>query len=236
MMATADFFGTVLSDDPWSGLDPSIPIEDEQHYLADAELIGRLIDQVRPENILEVGSWKGHSANFMADRCRSLGLRTKIVCVDTFQGSAEHWAFPDQKPYLHIRNGRSTLFERFLGNTLKRGNIDLLFPFPIDSRNAAEVLAHYAYQADLIYLDGGHDYQTVRADMTSFWPLTAEGGVLFGDDYDWWTVRHAAHDVAEALGLRVAAAGGKWTLFRGEEPPLQEFRMLEPSMKWEKLA
>jgi hypothetical protein len=57
---------------------------------------------------------EGHSANYMADVCRREGLKTKIVCVDTFNGSEEHWSYPPLREQLFLKNGRPTILERFM--------------------------------------------------------------------------------------------------------------------------
>jgi hypothetical protein len=209
-MAGGDFFETLFGAGFWDDIDQAELIEDDQSHLADAEVLARMIAHVRPEHVVEIGSWKGHSANFMADRCRELGLPARIVCVDTFLGSAEHWALPHLLPSLHRRNGRATLYERFLANTLARGNRDRLFPLPLDSANAAAVLGAFNFRADLIYVDGGHGYENVCADINAYWPLLSERGLLFGDDYGWKMVRRAVHDRAEALGVDVVVSGAKW--------------------------
>jgi hypothetical protein len=131
-MAASDFFDLLFAPGFWDELDRIGLVEDDQTHLADTGVLASLIEHVRPEHVVEIGSWKGHSANFMADRCRELGLPARIVCVDTFLGSAEHWSLAHLLPSLHRRNGRATLYERFLANTLARGNRDLLFPLPLD--------------------------------------------------------------------------------------------------------
>lgn len=220
-MANADFFASVFAANFWETLDRSALVEDDQSHFADADVVRWILEQVRPADVLEIGSWKGHSANFMADICRELDLAPRILCLDTFLGSAEHWAYPEHLATLHRRNGRATLLERFLANTIARGNTALLHPFPIDSANGASVLSHYGYRADLIYVDGGHGYANVRADLEAFWPLIGESGLMFGDDYGWRGVRRAVHDSADAFGVEVVQAGRKWLLPRTplRDPP-----------------
>ena len=54
-------------------------------------------------------------------------------------------------------------------------------------------------------MDGGHDYDSVMADLRAWWPVLAAGGVVIGDDYYetgmWASVRQAFDDFFGALDL-----------------------------------
>lgn len=152
----------------------------------------RILD-TRPELIIEVGSWKGKSAVVMADICAadpSLLYKTEIVCVDTWLGATEMWSdHTDEKRYksLGLKNGYPTLYYQFLRNVYEEGHASRITPFPQTSVNAARLLLKNEIQADLIYLDGSHEYEDVRADIRAYWKLLKPGGVMFGDDYcEYW--------------------------------------------------
>ena len=53
-------------------------------------LAERLITELRPRLVIEVGCWKGASAVATAKALRARGLETPLICVDTWLGSAEH--------------------------------------------------------------------------------------------------------------------------------------------------
>jgi hypothetical protein len=36
---------------------------------------------------------------------------------------------------------------------------------------------------DWVYIDAAHDYANVFNDLTAWWPLVRDGGILWGDDY-----------------------------------------------------
>lgn len=222
-MSNADFFRDIYAG-YWESIDRSRLTEDDQDFFGDPDVFAWLIRRVRPQLIVEVGSWKGCSANVMADMCKAQGLDARVVGVDTFLGSVEHWIMPELRQELHIRDGRPTLLERFLGNTIARGNEGVVFPFPADSFSASRVFKAYGVQADLIYVDGAHAYDAVTRDIDAYWPLLAPGGLMFGDDYRHPPVAQAVHDCAAGRDVAVAVYGGKWAYLpadasRADLPP-----------------
>jgi cephalosporin hydroxylase len=52
----------------------------------DFAIYAMLIDELRPETIIELGSGAGASALFFADLCTSMGLTTEIISIDTAIG------------------------------------------------------------------------------------------------------------------------------------------------------
>ena len=51
----------------------------------------------------------------------------------------------------------------------------------MDSQTAAH---RYPGSPDLLFLDGGHLYDTVRRDLEAWWPKLRSGGTLAGHDYN----------------------------------------------------
>ena len=178
----------------------------------DGSVFAYLIERFRPLTIIEVGTWHGHSANAMADTCRALGLSTRILCIDIFLGSIEHWEDPSYRAELHREGGRPTIYESFIGNIVARGNSEMVFPPPMDSANAALLLRDFRFLADLIYIDAAHDYDSVLADIARFLPLLSANGVMFSDDYQGETVANAVHSFAHTQGLSVFVSSLKWIL------------------------
>ena len=139
------------------------------------------IDQTNPcKLIVEVGTWMGGSARTMAQILKQRGEDFEIVCVDTFLGSVEHW---NRVAYLMtLKNGRPVVYEHFLSNALHVGLQDYLTPFPCDSVNAYETLKHFKIVPDMVYIDAGHDYESVSADIKRWTEILRPGGTLLLDD------------------------------------------------------
>jgi len=176
-------------------------------------------DRVQPLTIVEVGTWKGRSAATMAETAKALAFtRVTIICVDTWLGAPEFWTcgLHDAKlgRSLRRKDGYPSVFYTFTRNVKALGHTDVIAPLPLSSGQAANVLAYYNMNADVIYVDAAHEYDSVLADLRSYWKLLAPGGVMFGDDYNngWPGVNRAVDEFAAEKGIRPEIAGVVWTL------------------------
>lgn len=210
----------IFDRSPYDGFVPpadTLTCRDETH-----PVFRELFHRVKPRIILEVGTWKGASAILMARLCKEMGLHgAEIVCIDTWLGSHEMWEDRVPGSYwgyeaLGLENGFPTIYRQFLGNVVLSGHADVITPFPISSNNAAVFLARKGVVADLIYVDGGHNYRDVKSDIEAYWPLVRPGGVLLGDDYHAGGpgVVQAADEFAAAVGLPLVPLAGKWMVVK----------------------
>lgn len=197
---------------PYDGL--NLMPDDIQGWASTSQAFEDCIQNLQPKLIVEVGTWKGCSAIHMANLCRGLNLETEIVCIDTFLGSWEHWtSMREFLPPEKLIHGRAHIYEQFLSNVVHIGFVDTITPFPIDSVNAALCLKHWNVQADMIYVDAGHDYDSVFADLTLYKELVRPGGFLLGDDWFHGPIREA---VADALGEVKTLSHDKFLWIRPE--------------------
>lgn len=58
---------------------------------------------------------------------------------------------------------------------------------------------------DFVYIDGAHDYESVKRDIELWWPIVRQGGILAGDDFgpSLPGVMQAVREFAESLQLKV---------------------------------
>jgi predicted O-methyltransferase YrrM len=151
--------------------------------------------QTNPLNlIVEVGSWMGGSARTMAGILKGAGRADfEIVCVDTFLGSVEHWT---RESYLMtFTNGQPDVYNQFLSNVLHMNVADVITPFPCDSVNAALVLKKFGVVPDMVYIDAGHEYESVSADIKRWTELLRPGGTLLLDDAHHPPIQKAVADL-----------------------------------------
>ena len=176
--------------DPFAGIQAHAPRE--VHGFFDlVEFFDRTLDQVRPHLVIEVGSWQGKSAIHTARKLSTFTDDFGIICIDTWLGSLEHRLNPDLRKELHLHNGYPTIYEKFLENIVAAGFEDYVCPLPIPSSQAAAYLS--SIRAPFIFIDGAHDYLSVKSDIEAYWPLVSPGGILYGDDYnsDWPGLKRA---------------------------------------------
>lgn len=198
--------------DPYAGF---MPIKDDiQGWASTSEAFEDCIKKVNPKLIIEVGTWKGCSAIHMANICKKYYDDFEIVCIDTFLGSWEHWTTMNQfLPKESLIHGRAHIYEQFLSNVILIGYTNHITPFPIDSVNGALCLKHWNVQADMIYIDAGHDYDSVFTDLTLYKDLVRPGGLLLGDDWFHQPIKEAVED---SLGEVMTLSHDKFLWVRPE--------------------
>jgi len=190
------------SNDPFSNIQKDVSKEDSQGWYTHHPYLIDTIDEIRPKIIVEVGVWKGASSLAMAKHIKSKMYVSQLIAVDTWLGGWDHWQSDQWFEHLDMVDGRSSLFSKFMNNVLCSNVEDIIVPLPLDSTNAAHVLQHFGVMADLIHIDGGHDYEAVKNDIQQWWPLLRDGGVLVGDDYhtdgNWPGVKQAFDELVES--------------------------------------
>jgi hypothetical protein len=166
----------------WNGL--SIVFED-------------FIKEVKPKIIIEVGTWKGQSAINMGHLCKKYNLNTVIYCVDTWLGALEFWTNKnDVEHNLLCKHGYPTIYYQFLSNVVHENLQDTIIPIPTPSNIGSKILIRKNIKADLIYIDGSHEYEDVLQDIKNYSCLLNLNGIMFGDDYNksWPGVKQAVDE------------------------------------------
>jgi len=152
-------------------------------WFGNTKVLDDVTDRLKPDCIIEIGSWKGASAIYMAERLRKLNPNSAVICIDTWLGSTEHWLNAENREEMMMLNGRPRLYEQFMFNMVHKGLAQNIVPMPMPSRQAAALLTHSGMKFPMIHIDGAHDYNTVSGDLEEFWPLLLSGGVIVGDDH-----------------------------------------------------
>ncbi len=149
-----------------------------QGWLSDAEA-ACLAELAKDRLCLEIGSWLGRSTIAMASVARL------VVAVD-------HHAGPP------IRAEGTTLHE-FLQNLQVANVRHRVVPILAGFEAAAGLLRPASF--GLVFVDGAHDYISVKRDALLAWPLLESGGVLAFHDYGVDPgVYQAVHELSEAWG------------------------------------
>jgi hypothetical protein len=204
---------------PYEGFDPSEHPDDMQGWGSEDPIFEEVIRAIKPSVIVEVGSWKGASAISMAKIVQSSGLKSKIICVDTWLGSPEHFlgADPTWWSSLRMRHGYPQLYFTFLANVVRQGVQDLIIPLASTSESAAMILASKQVRPDMVYIDAAHEYEPALRDFRAYWRLLSDTGVLLGDDYIGWSgVTQAANEFSTELKTSIYGKPGKFLISKNK--------------------
>lgn len=111
--------------------------------------------------LVEIGTGYGHSANFFSEAKPNWGIYT----IDSFGLSGDRRVYEEFNP-----EEIDKLFHDFKGTNI----IQILG----DSNKI-----HWRLPVDVIYIDGGHYYDCVKADFENYSPYLKDNGYIFFHDY-----------------------------------------------------
>lgn len=126
---------------------------------------------------LEVGSYLGASACFLASAADEIGGGAKVHCVDTWHNDG-------------MSEGDRDTWEQFNSNT--RRYRALIIPH---RGKSLDIAPSFCERIDLLFLDGDHAYDACQADVRAWLPLLKQGGLVLLHDYAWSEgVRKVVHE------------------------------------------
>lgn len=131
---------------------------------------------------VEIGSWKGKSAAYLAVEIINSNKNIMLDCIDTWEGSSEHVDYEDVK--------LNTLYELFIKNTSSL--LSVINPIRMDSIDASKKYENNSL--DFVFIDASHEYDYVKKDIEAWFPKVKVGGIIAGHDY-----RYGWKDVDKAV-------------------------------------
>lgn len=151
----------------------------------------------QPRFIVEVGTFFGMSAIRWAQELDRRNLtEVPILCVDPFTGDLNMWLNKEKPVWkmLDVQHARPLLFEQFMSNVnwmVSSGQVSAthIIPFQATAVVAARWLHLQGFRPDVVFLDSAHEVDETYLELALFHRLLADGGVIFGDDYQWPSVR-----------------------------------------------
>lgn len=133
--------------------------------------------------ILEVGSWAGASAVTWAKALQGLKRKGHVTCVDLWEPYFnENIDFEEHyRGMTEAAQGRK-IFRLFLHN-IKATNVCNMVEYIVGSgRVVLPKLPNAKY--DIVYIDGSHEYESVRADIQDAKRIVRNHGIICGDDLE----------------------------------------------------
>lgn len=154
-----------------------------QGWMGDEELRWLAEQASTRTRVAEIGCWLGRSTVALAQHVNGW-----VTAVDTWRGSPEHEEMLRGKP-------DDWLQEEFIRNITGLGNV---YVFQMESVAAARFLRKtFNIKYDMVFLDAGHDRDSIRADIRAWRGMLVPGGLLCGHDYQpsWPDVVEAVNEL-----------------------------------------
>lgn len=127
-------------------------------------------------NVVEIGSFCGKSTISLAAALKDAGSSSKCYAIDWHQGSPEH------REDLSFKSTKAEFLENINAFDLE-GHVVPIFKL------SSAALEDVPGEIDVLWIDGAHDYASVKSDYTLYCQgrLATGGIVLFHDanDTDW---------------------------------------------------
>jgi len=148
----------------------------------------------RHKIIVELGSWLGRSTRALADNCDGI-----VYAIDDWYG-------PRNQDVTEAK--RETCFEEFKRNMA--GTKAIVKPM----RFKHEALRDWKYEApDMVFIDGAHDYESVKRDLSFWLAHAAPGALLSGHDGNYLTVAQAVYELLP--NAEIAPGTSIWSATKG---------------------
>lgn len=106
------------------------------------------------DNVVEIGVWKGRASHALLSGCKGT-----VYCVDHFKGSLT------ERKTTHLEAVEKDIYSDFIKNVGHFKNMTLI---KMDSAEASGLFDDKS--VDMVFIDGGHDYETVNADIKAWLP------------------------------------------------------------------
>jgi len=158
----------------WRYGNPTFEVDTVQPALQDSSWAGHrtfaydLVSAIRPESIVELGSFVGASLFAFAQAIKDARLPTSLIAVDTWLGD-EHAGYYGEGVYQFVQEISASAFAEQHVRLLRKTFLEARADVPDNS-------------VTILHIDGLHTYEAVREDFeTWLCKVAPEGIVLFHD-------------------------------------------------------
>lgn len=144
----------------------------EKVYL---DMVNRFDDAV----FVEIGCWEGKSTYCMAEKIKNSGKSIKFYAVDIWE------------PYQQVDMTWSANFDKFLKNVQPvQEHISIIKQSSVEASKTFD-----DNSIDFIFIDGNHQYESVKADIQAWLPKLKRTGCIAGHDLEWDDVKRAVKEL-----------------------------------------
>lgn len=124
----------------------------------------------RPLQLVEIGSYLGASACFLAAGLKKSGRDGAVYCIDTWSNEA-------------MSEGARDTMQEFLANT--RDFLQRIVPMRGWSSDVVAALSRQRLAIDLLFIDGDHSYESCLADWHGYSALLSQNSIVVMHDIGW---------------------------------------------------
>lgn len=150
----------------------------EESWFDYEELYARMVKEAdNNSHFVEIGSWKGRSASFMAVEIINSNKNIKFDCIDTWIGTLDPMEKEKTAAYQNTKY-LENLYDIFIANTREVSHIIN----PIKKSSLEASVLYEDNSLDFVFIDGCHTYDCVKKDIDAYYPKVKPGGVLAGHD------------------------------------------------------
>lgn len=140
------------------------------------------------DTFVEVGTWLGKSASYLAAGILESEKDIKLYCVDTWKGADNE---ASQKEYIDSLGGADKFYDKFLSNISPVSVC--VYPLRMESLNAAKTFNNDI--CSFVFIDANHCYESVKSDIRAWLPKVKIGGIIAGHDYGYGDVERAVNEI-----------------------------------------
>ncbi|RDJ35204.1 MAG: class I SAM-dependent methyltransferase [Crenarchaeota archaeon] len=146
---------------------PQSPIPNIKGWFDFANIYDFAVDHFpNGSTFVEVGCWEGKSTAYMASRIKESKKQIHFICVDIWKTYCGEW---------------SNIFPIFKNNLQSLSLFDSIVPIQGESTVVAGMFP--PQHIDFIFLDAGHDYDSVKNDIIYWLPKIKPNGIMAGHDF-----------------------------------------------------
>jgi predicted O-methyltransferase YrrM len=151
------------------------------------------------DTFVEIGVFLGKSTIYFAQKIKEKQIR--FFAVDTFKGSK---GGDDEELHNKIIANVGDLEKAFRDNLIQCGVSKLVNVIVMDSVEASSLFKDKSVKA--VFVDGAHDYDSVKRDLAAWLPKIKPGGIIAGHDYFYPDVARAVNETFK----EVTIMGSSW--------------------------
>ena len=157
-----------------------------------ADFYAWVVENHNVEKVVEVGSWKGHSISFLANKLLEKGEPFELFAVDLWEKLPK-----DNELWDSCGQQIEYLYDVYTTNLQRAGVRGHVFDIIGDSADSAK---HFDDASlDFVFIDASHDAVSVEKDIKAWKRKVKKGGIIAGHDVSQDGVRSSVEKIFDSV-------------------------------------